>query len=138
MYIILDDVKGKAWKCIKELCLSEAKASERNLFNMCIISQYQIHFLIGHLLGTCIPWPSQNSKRYSITTTFKLLNLTHRIWEGFFWQIYSIFQVKNVQIMHLFFLHRKHIYCSKRYILSKCLLIAAEVSVSFVLFIYGK
>lgn len=138
MCIVLDDVKGKAWKCIKELCLNEAKASERNVFNMCIISQYQIHFLIGHLLGTCIPWPFQNSQSCSITTIFKLLSLTHRIWEGFIWQIYSIFQVKNVQIMHFFFSHRKHIYCSKRYILSKCLLIAAEVSVSFVLFIYGK
>ena len=31
----------------------------------------------------------------------------------------------------LLFLRRKRIYCSKRYIVSKCLLIAAEVSVSF-------
>ena len=125
-------------KVYKRIVSQWSQSFRKNLFNMCIISQYQIHFLIVHLLGTCIPWSSQNSKRCSITTTFKLLNLTHRIWEGFFWQIYSIFQVKNVQIMHFFFLHRKHIYCSKRYILSKCLLIAAEVSVSFVLFIYGK
>ena len=101
------------------------------VFNMCTISKYQIHFLIRHFLGTCIPWPSSNSKSCSITTSFQRLNLTHRIWENTFKQIYSIFQVKNVQIIPFFFLNRTRIYSSKRYIVSKCLLIAAEVCVSF-------
>ena len=83
--------------------------------------------------GTCIPSPSPKFLSCSITASFQLLKLVNLL---------EFAKWKMSQLTHFIFLHVPRIYRSKWYIVSKRLIIAAEVSCSsnavFVLSIFRK